>query len=229
MTASIPFELVLFDLDGTLVDSLPDIAKALNLTLTGAGLPTLAIETVARFVGDGAAKLVERAFAGSAADLQRRATWLERFLANYADVVCVESRLYPGVTDLLAALGNRGISTAVLTNKPGPLARALLGALGVADGFRAIIGDGDGFPRKPDTAAARSVMERLAAPAARTIVVGDGLPDVRMARSIPCPALAAGWGYAPVALLAAEQPTFLAASVAEAARILLAGIESAPS
>ncbi len=223
MIHELPFDLVIFDLDGTLVDSVTDIARALNSALAGVNLRPLSLETVSRFVGDGAARLIERASPASLADPEQQAALLARFVAAYAANVCVESRLYPGVADLLGALANAGAITAVLTNKPGNLARDLLRALGIADRFTAVIGDLDGFPRKPDPAAAIEVMRRTGTKASRTAVVGDGLPDVRMARAIPCPAIAAGWGYTPMPHLQAEHPAFLAPFVQDAARILLPG------
>jgi phosphoglycolate phosphatase len=208
------FDLVIFDLDGTLVDSVPDIAWSLNATLAEAKLPPLSIEEVTRLVGDGAARLVERALPPSEG-ARDPAPLLARFVANYAGHVCVSSRLYPGVTELCDALSGAEIAAAVLTNKPRALARQLLEALGIADRFRAIAGDGDGFPRKPDPAAALSIITGIGAERERTVIVGDGLPDVRVAHAVPCPVIAASWGYSPVAALRAESPTFMAASVGE--------------
>ena len=110
---------------------------------------------------------------------------------------------------------------AVITNKPGPLARELLGALGVASHFREIVGDLDGFPRKPDPGAARSLMKACGAASDRTVVVGDGIPDLRLAQAIPCPAIAAAWGYVSPTRLRAEHPTHLASTPEEAAHLLL--------
>lgn len=243
MTAPRPFDLVIFDLDGTLVDSLPDIAWALNATLVAAGLPAFPMPTVAQFVGDGAARLIERALSAAAGSteaggpeapesaiapsstvlhLERQpAALLSHFVSTYAGRVCADSRLYPGISDLLEGLSSAGVATAVITNKPGHLARSLLGALGIAAFFTTAIGDLDGFPRKPAPDSARAAIQRAGTTAERTVVVGDGLPDMRVARAVPCAAIAAGWGYVPLDRLAEEQPRYLAASVANAARILL--------
>ena len=174
-------------------------------------------------MGDGAARLVARAFTTDLPDNlpdSQSAALLARFMAFYSAGVCVKSRLYPGIREMVTALGKAGVTLAVLTNKQGTLARALLEALGLRDRFRDVIGDGDGSPRKPDATAARLLMARAGVPAERTAVVGDGIPDLRMARAIPCHSIAAAWGYSQPAVLEAEQPSFLAASVDEAWRIL---------
>ena len=221
-----PFDLVICDLDGTLVDSLPDIAWSLNATLTEAGLPSLPVETVGQYVGDGEARLIGRALPPS--HVGRDPTpLLARFLVHYAGHVCVETSLYPGVVALLDALSRHQVAAAVLTNKPGNLARALLKDLEIADRFVTVLGDGDGFPRKPDPAAARSIIARVGTSPRRTAVVGDGLPDIKMAQAIPCAVVAAAWGYVPVAALTAESPTFVASSVPQALRLLLGDLAPA--
>lgn len=212
--------LVLFDLDGTLVDTAPDIARALGVALAGTGTPPLSLDTVKRMVGDGARELIRRALGAAPADAAREEAAFGRFLASYRENVCVASALYPGVVEGLAALRSEGAALAVVTNKPGDLARTLLGTLGIASAFEAIIGDGDGFPRKPDPAAALSILTKVGASPEQVIVVGDGLPDVRLARALGATAVAATWGYVPDAQLARETPAFLAASFQEAISII---------
>lgn len=209
------FDLVLFDLDGTLVDSAPDIVRALNATLAGAGLPTHPPAAVRGFVGDGAAKLIERALSAGRAGPDGGA-WepkalaarvdqlLPHFQAHYAAHLHDETTVYEGILDLLDALTARGAATAVITNKPVNLAEGLVKALGLGRYFARVVGDGAGFPRKPDPTAARSLMADLGARPETTLMVGDGIPDAKLALALPCKGLGAGWGYsAPEALLAA--------------------------
>jgi phosphoglycolate phosphatase len=208
------FPFILFDLDGTLVDSAPDIAAALNAALAEAGHPTVPPPTVINYVGDGATKLVERAIAPEAPaevpDL------VESFRRHYAAHVCVQTRLYPGVADALTRLREVGIRMAVLTNKPGDLARALLRALELDRWFGDdVVGDGDGFPRKPSPEAARHLLARAGVAPDRALVVGDGLADIRVGRAAGCPVAAATWGYTARELLAAERPDFMLESSAE--------------
>src|SRR5579863_4323720 len=167
--------------------------------MEGTGARPPALDTVKRMVGDGARELIRRALGASSSDAEEAV--LARFLASYRENVCVGSQLYPGVVDGLAALRNDGTALAVVTNKPGDLARTLLATLGIATSFDAIIGDGDGFPRKPDPAAALSVFAKVGASPDRAVVVGDGLPDMRLARALGATAVAATWGYVPAAAL----------------------------
>jgi phosphoglycolate phosphatase len=216
--------LVLFDLDGTLVDTLPDIARALGDALGEIGVPLPPLDVVRRMVGDGARQLVRRARAGRPDDAAEEDALFARFLASYRAHVCVASRLYPGAREALVALRAGGAALAVVTNKPGDLARALLTTLNVAADFDAIVGDGDGFPRKPDPTAALALVARFGSSPERTVIVGDGLPDMRLARALGATAVAATWGYVPAADLAAESPALLADSLDTAARFVRAAL-----
>lgn len=200
-------KLVLFDLDGTLVDSAPDIAAALNAALVELGHAPHPLPVVTSYVGDGAAKLVERA-AGPTGEVDQ-ALLLERFKVQYAANICVATRPYPGITDVLAAYRAAGTPVAVVTNKPGGLARTLLRALALDTAFSAILGDGDGFPRKPDPAIALHACSSHGVAPADTLFVGDGIPDLQVAHGASIPVAAALWGYTPRASLVMERPTWL--------------------
>ena len=206
-------KLVLFDLDGTLVDSAPDIAAALNAALADLGQPTHPLPVVKSYVGDGAAKLVERAVAPrSEVDPD---VLLERFKVRYAENVCVDTRPYPGVVETLERLRAAGTPLGVVTNKPGGLARALLRALALDHFFADILGDGDGFPRKPSPEIALAVCARHAVAPADTLFVGDGLPDVQLGHAAGCRVAAVTWGYTPREKLAAETPDWIVEAPAE--------------
>jgi phosphoglycolate phosphatase len=211
-------KLVLFDLDGTLVDSAPDIAAALNAALAELGQPTYPLPTVKTYVGDGAAKLVERA-AAPAPEVDQ-ALLLERFKAQYAANMCVETRPYPGIVDVLDAFAARGAPLAVVTNKPGDLARGLLRALRIDSYFAEIVGDGDGYPRKPSPEIALAVCARQGVVIGDTLLVGDGLPDVRLARAARVPVAAVTWGYTTREALAAESPDWIVDAPADLLRLL---------
>ena len=213
-------DLVIFDLDGTLVDTAPDIARALAAALVEAGVAAPSLAVVKQLVGDGGRELVRRALA--VAGVERDVDQLfARFVAHYRDHVSGGSVIYGGVDAALAALAAAGIATAVVTNKPGDIARRLLADLALTDRFRDIIGDADGYPRKPDAAASRAVVAAAGTRPERTAVIGDGVPDMRMARALGARAIAAAWGYVAADRLAGESPDALAATPAEAVRIVL--------
>jgi phosphoglycolate phosphatase len=205
----VTFDLVIFDLDGTLVDSLPDIAAALNLTLGELGVPPLPTAQVATYVGDGATALVRRALP-DAAELSPDGleTTVRRFRQNYARNLYRETRPYPGIEPALRRL-SASIPLAVVTNKPTELARPLLAGVGLAGYFADIVGDGDGFPRKPAPDAGRSLLARHGTDPARALVVGDGLPDLHFARALGAGAAAVTWGYVSRERLSAEHPDWL--------------------
>lgn len=221
-SVSTPFDLVVFDLDGTLADTLADITAALNATLAEAGLRGLPPEEVVKHVGDGSAKLIERALPPEEAhrDLEELTA---AFVAHYERRPSLHARLYPGVPAMLDTLAQAGVVTAVLTNKRGTVARLLLAELLPGNPLRDIIGDDDGFPRKPDPEAIRALMARAGTRPARTAVVGDGLPDMRMGRAAAAHTIAAAWGYVPRHLLAAEQPDWIADSPDAALHLLMTG------
>jgi phosphoglycolate phosphatase len=213
--------LILFDLDGTLVDSAPDIARALNATMAEVGVPALPVARVVRCVGDGATRLVERALPPGASDAPAYPEvpdLVTRFRRHYAAAICVESRPYPGIVDVLTELAGAGTPMAVLTNKPGDLARSLLRALALDRFFDDVIGDGDGWARKPAPDGARAILARHGVPAAAALVVGDGVPDLRLGRAAGCPVAAVTWGYTARHDLEAEAPDYL---IDEAAALLV--------
>jgi phosphoglycolate phosphatase len=216
------FDLVLFDLDGTLVDTLPDIAAALAATLEPAAVPVPEMGTVKELVGDGARALIRRALARAHAERDLDALYAD-FLAHYRAHVSDRSTVFDGVTDALAALAAAGMTVAVLTNKPGDIARRLLDDVGLGGRFRRVVGDGDGFPRKPDPTAARALIAEAQTTVTRTALVGDGLPDMRTANALGATGIAAAWGYTTAEALSAETPTLLARTPLEAARFLLDG------
>jgi phosphoglycolate phosphatase len=221
------YNLVVFDLDGTLVDSLPDIGAALNQGLASLGRPEFPLPEVQALVGEGVVRLAEKALAlrpapGGGVDDQGLAQALaDQVRAIYRARPCVHSRLYPEMLATLQALrAEPSRRLAVLTNKPGEVTRPLLAALGIEQLFHAVIGDGDGYPRKPDPAAGRALLARFSCEPARALLVGDGLPDLLVARALGCHAAAALWGYTPRADLAALDPTYLLEAPADTLAIV---------
>jgi phosphoglycolate phosphatase len=184
---------LIFDLDGTLVDSVPDLAAAVNRLMAGRALPGFTEAAVTAMVGDGAAALVTRAFAAHGRPPDSAA--LDDFLADYGAHAAIASRPYPGVVDLLPVLAAQGWRLAVCTNKPEAPARTLLAALGLAP-FFAAVGGGDSFAtRKPDPGHLLGTLAAAGGAAAQALMVGDHHNDVAAARAAGIPAIFAAWGY----------------------------------
>jgi phosphoglycolate phosphatase len=195
---------VIFDLDGTLLDSRADLAAAVNHARHALGLAPLDPVTIHRYVGDGARALVERALGPT-----RRALWkeaIDRFLVYYDAHLLDRSCLYPGMRELLAALAAAGVSASVLTNKPEGFSRRILAGLGVAETFVDVIG-GDTLPvRKPDPAGVAHLLARARVSAPRALVVGDSSVDVATARAAQVAFCGVSWGFNPDDILAADVP-----------------------
>jgi len=195
------FEHVVFDLDGTLVDSRDDLAAAVNHVLRALRLAPLPVETLAGFVGDGARMLVERALGPEHRALLPRA--LDAFLAYYGDHLLDATRAYPGIPDAVAALRARGVALSVLTNKPVAMSRAILAGVGLASSFGDVIGGDSLAVRKPDPAGLAHLRARTGTPRERMLLVGDSAIDLRTAQAGGVAFCGVTWGFAPAALRAA--------------------------
>ncbi|MBI3491414.1 MAG: HAD-IA family hydrolase [Acidobacteria bacterium] len=188
------FGLIVFDLDGTLVDSRRDIADAANALLESCGGRPLAEERIGRMVGDGAATLVARAFAASG--LEPPADALDRYLALYATRLLAHTRPYPGILDVLRSLASSA-TLGVLTNKPLAATRRILDGLDLARHFPAdsVIGGDGPFARKPDPAGLRHLAGAAGVPLESTLLVGDSIIDLRTARAAPALMCLARYGF----------------------------------
>jgi phosphoglycolate phosphatase len=191
------FDLLLFDLDGTLVDSAPDIAAAVDDTLQARGWPPAGVVRVRSWIGNGSRKLIERALLyahGSRDDALLDAVHSE-FLLHYAQHNGPETRVFPSVYDFLQHCTTIGKTLACVTNKPEHLARQLLQHLDMKKYFAMIIG-GDTFPqRKPDPTALLHCCTQLHTPVARTLMIGDSETDVKSARAANMKVLCVSYGY----------------------------------
>lgn len=207
--------LAVFDLDGTLLDSAPDIAAALNRVLAGVGLAAFTLPEVSAMIGDGARVLVERALAarGQPFDAALHAA----FLADEDISAARLTRPYDGIQAALDTLAAEGWRLAVCTNKPAGPARSLLVSLGLGGHFAAVAG-GDSFAvRKPDPAHLLGTIALAGGDPAAAVMIGDHRNDMAAAQGAGIPAVFAGWGYgaremaggAPVASAPAALPDLL--------------------
>jgi phosphoglycolate phosphatase len=175
------------------VDTVPDLAPALNRLMAAHGMAPFSFAETAAMVGDGVAKLLERAFAarGGVSD----AAAVAAFSADYSTHVAVASKLYPGVAETLGALAGEGWRLAVCTNKPEVATRALLAAVGLAPLFAAV-GAGDSFPvRKPDPAHLLATLRAADGRPDAAVMAGDHRNDVLAACGAGVPCVFAAWGY----------------------------------
>ena len=171
---------VVFDLDGTLVDSCEDIARAANVCLSAAGLPPRSQAEIQTFIGDGARQLLARA-ASLAADDARVDALLAQFFVYYTEHAADHTRLLPGARAALEGLAH--LPRALCTNKPRVATSAVLQGLGITAEFDAVVAQGDVPETKPHPAPLRRIAELLSVPCERLVLVGDGPQDVACARA----------------------------------------------
>lgn len=192
--------LIVFDLDGTLVDSRHDLANSANLLLADLGAAPLTVDQVVTMVGEGARVLVGRVVAAAGVETDLDAA-LTRFLSIYDDRLLDHTHLYPGVLEALEALEGTA-ALAVLTNKPERHTERLLAGLAVRQHFGDVIGGDGHWPRKPDPASLRHLIENAGASSETTIMVGDSMVDVETARLAPARICIAHYGFGDVSAAA---------------------------
>jgi phosphoglycolate phosphatase len=186
---------VLIDLDGTLVDSAFDLQSSLNMVLRKEGLRELGIGEVKSMIGDGVAKLVERAWRATGGDMRLLPDAQSRFLDHYERNAATATQAYPGVAQTLEVLHRAGLCLACVTNKPVAPAGDILRALGLGPYFGAIVG-GDTLPvRKPDPGPLLHALAMLGSTAGEAVMVGDNYHDVVAARAAGLRSVAVTYGY----------------------------------
>jgi phosphoglycolate phosphatase len=185
---------LIFDLDGTLVESLPGIAASLNRALSHHGLPGHGHPAVRGFIGDGAAMLVARALTGvSRPDLAGRV--LASFAEDYAISWPSGTAAYPGIPSLLENLVSRGIPLAVLSNKPHAFTVEIVEKLFPENTFAAILGNREGLPHKPNPSGALGIAAALRVSPQNCTLIGDSTMDLDTARNAGMQSIAVTWGY----------------------------------
>lgn len=189
----------IFDLDGTLVDTAPDLLGALNAILVREGRPAVDIDDLRHLVGHGAPTMLVEAMklTGGPADPDRMPGLIDDYIAHYAAHIAEESRIFPDVTETLTQLAASGARLGVLTNKPQALADKLLAALDLAKYFTAIHGAGRYPYSKPDARVFHHVVEELGDADGQCIMIGDSITDVATARAAGAPVIVVTYGYTP--------------------------------
>ena len=190
-----------FDLDGTLLDTLADIAHAANRVLVQRGLPAHPLDAYRRFVGEGVRVLFERSLGDVPDKEQMMAVCSEDFRQAYADCWNVQTRPYDGIDDLLTALVHRGVRMSVLSNKPDRFTKACIREYFPEIRFEAVLGQRDDVPRKPDPAGAREIAALMDLPPERILYVGDTAVDMQTANAAGMFPVGVLWGFRPLAEL----------------------------
>ena len=187
--------LVVFDLDGTLIDSAPDMHRAVNLMLADLGCNPLTLSDIRSMVGDGASALIARALAARQCVNVDTGKALTGFLSHYETNPTAVTRCFPGVPETLERLQAFGLTLAICTNKPTKLTRMILENLGLTRFFKRVVA-GDSMPfRKPDPRALLEVLNGFGTPPAAAILVGDSEVDAATAQAAKVPLILMTYGY----------------------------------
>jgi len=217
-----PVRCVVFDLDGTLIDSRLDIARATNHALTQLGRPALPVERVASFVGDGAAALLARA-AGVPEDDELVRELLPVFLDFYTAHPVAHTTLMPGALDALDQLAPE-FSLCLCTNKPRRTTDAVLAGLGLTHHFAVVLAGGDLAKKKPDPAPLLHIAERLGLAPSALAMVGDGPQDIEAGRAAGAFTVGVRGGIIPFERLVAASPDVMLETLAELPALLRRGV-----
>jgi len=188
---------VAFDLDGTLVDSAPGLADAVDMALKEFGLPPAGVERISTWIGNGADVMVERAVRWAEGDMSPEFCQQvrDRFDHHYAEMAAGGSRLYPQVKETLAALKTQGIPMGLITNKPTPFVAPLLNSLGIEAYFSVVIGGDDVVQKKPHPAPMYLMLAKLGLRASELVFVGDSRNDIQAAQAAGCRSVGLTYGY----------------------------------
>ncbi|HEY5610629.1 MAG TPA: HAD-IA family hydrolase [Thermoanaerobaculia bacterium] len=212
------YRTILFDLDGTLVDSYEALTEAINTMLRAHGRSLIEGDAIKELVGEGVERLIEKTFAGNVPDGAQA-----MFEGRYDEVCCERSRLLDGVMETLDALHALGVAMAVCTNKPTSFSRKILEHLGVARHFRAIVGPDLAGARKPDAQHVRHTMQAAGGARDETIFVGDMPIDVSAARNSGIDVAVIATGSSDAADLRAATPDFLLARFSDLIHVVREG------
>jgi phosphoglycolate phosphatase len=194
-------KLVIFDLDGTLIDSRLDLVHSVNAALRHIGRPELPDDVIASYVGDGAPILIQRALGGEVVDEALVRKGLEFFLSYYREHKLDHTTVYPGIAEALATIQNSGNGSprkmAVLSNKPVVPSRAIVDALGLGTFFSQVYGGNSFASKKPDPEGARKLLEDNHVAPEQAVIVGDSHVDVETGRNAGLWTIAVTYGFAP--------------------------------
>lgn len=192
------FDLVLIDVDGTLVDTAPDIASGVNATLAEMGRETFPEEQIREWIGRGSERLLQAAFGGAfgaVIEPTLMAAAFDGFRRHYGNCVCDRSQLFPGVRETLDTLKSRGYALGVVTNKPEQFNTPLFDGLDVTDDFEVVVCGDTLSERKPHPLPLQHAAREVDMPLERTVMIGDSSNDIDAARAAGCVSICVTYGY----------------------------------
>jgi phosphoglycolate phosphatase len=204
-----PYQAVIFDLDGTLLDTLEDIGDAVNRVLSARGFPIHPIDAYRFFVGDGVAKLIAKALPEAKRDGETVRSCLEAYREDYDRHWNLKTRLYDGISEMLDALTTRGLKLAILSNKPHDSTQECVREFLSRWSFDVVIGQRDGVPLKPDPAGALAIVHTLGVPPAACLYMGDTPVDIKTAIAAGMNPVGVLWGFRPAQELRENGATIL--------------------
>ena len=215
-------KLFIFDLDGTLLDTVADLGNSCNHVFTEAGFPTHPIDAYYKFVGNGIAKLIERALPAEEATAENIEKLLPPFRAYYNLHMADDTKPYRGVCELLAELQQKGVAIAVASNKYQAATENLVKKYFPEINFVAVFGQRDNVPVKPDPAIVHDIMQAAGTEdTAEIIYIGDSLVDLNTAKNSNVEFAAVTWGFCPRESLAENNPAHIADTIEELRAVLI--------
>jgi len=209
---------LIFDLDGTLINSLPGIAQSLNRSLEQYDLPTHNIETIREFIGSGSRMLCQRSITSESEPLNIEMVdkLEEAFKINYQKLWRSGTELYAGIPEILQTLSqDNEHELSILSNKPNPFTQEIANQLFPSNTFHMVLGQRDGIEKKPDPKGIQEILDYATNPNQPTFLIGDSIIDLQTARNAGIGSIAVLWGFEDLTELKAESPTHIVNSVDE--------------
>lgn len=211
-------KLVIFDLDGTLVNSIDDLADAANAALLENGFHARSTDEIRQFVGNGAAELLRRALPEGEYNAENAAKMRACFDLAYRKGFAVKTKPYKGIPELLYELKRRGVLLAVASNKPDEFTKAIVSHF-FGDTFDTVQGQTDSIPKKPDPTVALEIMRKLNVPKEFTVFAGDSDVDIHTASNSGVTSIGCSWGFRPAETLREAGADFIINSPSEMAEL----------
>lgn len=211
---------VIFDLDGTLVNTIIDLGRTCDYLLKNNGMETnWTVDDYKAFVGNGAKLLVDRAFNNQLSD-EQLAEQYAAFKIKYNEIKMENACIYDGMSEVVNAIKSKGLKVAVCTNKPDKAAKGMIEELFGKDVFDVVLGAVDNLPKKPDTAMAYKILGMLNLSAEECIWIGDSSVDIESSKNLGCKSIAVTWGFRSVESLLKCSPDYVVDAPKEILRVL---------